>query len=448
MENKNDFQNELKVTSMKTQMKIHDLKWCRNRVKILRNKEQPIQRSENWFKSRNTIITASEAASCLTLSKKTCENYVNLYNINKFKYNDKISANSYESLNDYIIKKCKAFNGENVFFDNKYTIWGKKYEEVAVQLYKKLKNTQVYEFGLLKHPYLRWLGASPDGITSDGVMLEIKCPLSRKINEKYPPFGYYIQVQIQLQCALLYEADFLECEIKELNNIEEYLLADLPTQNTINCDQNNNGIKYKGIIIKKQKNSKHKSINNNPGTPRWGEVNVIDDLSKLNLDNLNEQNSLLNSEIIHQNDASLSNLEQENHTIINNLNNNDIDNNNIDNNNIDNNDIDNNDIDSEEYIYQDYIKYQLDPLEWVKTMTNDTQYTYDIIYYIIDKYNIINIKRDDEWFEHVKPELKKIHEQFRLYQLNPNEYNNFYTQIENIKNKKHNTTINNSICCL
>ena len=204
-------------------MKLKDnLSRLRNRVKTLLKKPQPVQRSPEWFANRNTLVTASEAASCLTTSKKVCERYANLYDISNFKYNDTKSANSYEKMNDYILKKCKAFYGEKVFFDSVYTLWGKKYEQIAVNLYKRKNNTDVYDFGLLKHPYLKWLGASPDGITPDGVMLEIKCPYSRKIKPNYVPFHYYIQVQIQLEVALLETADFMECEIKELDTLAEY----------------------------------------------------------------------------------------------------------------------------------------------------------------------------------------------------------------------------------
>jgi putative phage-type endonuclease len=206
-----------------TGMKLKDnLLRLRNRVKALLKKPQPVQRSPEWYANRNTLVTASEAASCLTTSKKVCERYANLYNITNFKYNDTKSANSYEKMNDYILKKCKAFYGEKVFFDSVYTLWGKKYEQIAVNLYKRMNNTDVYDFGLLKHPYLKWLGASPDGITPDGVMLEIKCPYSRKIKPNYVPFHYYIQVQIQLEVALLETADFMECEIKELDTLEDY----------------------------------------------------------------------------------------------------------------------------------------------------------------------------------------------------------------------------------
>ena len=204
-------------------MSNRDLKWYRNRVKVLLAKEQPVQRSPEWFRARNTRITASEAASCLYKSKSTCESYVNQFNIQNFKYKDTEQLNHYETREDYIIKKCAAFNGENVFKDSIYTLWGKKYEEVANRLYCQLNNTNVIEFGLVSHPRLKWLAASPDGITPDGIMLEIKCPKSRKIDETCIPIQYYIQTQIQMETCDLDFCDFFECEIDELETEQQFI---------------------------------------------------------------------------------------------------------------------------------------------------------------------------------------------------------------------------------
>lgn len=311
---------------------MKDIKWYKNRVKILQGKPQPAQKSKEWFEIRNNLITASEAASCLTMSERTCESYVKAFNIKKFKYNANKCANTYENKMDYLIKKSRASLGENVFIDSIYTLWGKKYEDVAVNLYKKLKNVQVYEFGLLLHPRLKWLGASPDGITENGVMLEIKCPYSRKIKDTEPPLHYYIQVQLQLETAMLDEADFLECEIKEFDTFEEYIQSDS---------------EHKGILLEKVDGS---------------------------------------------------------------------------------------------FIYQNSDQ---DPFLWAndQILVNTTLKIY---YFHIVKYNIINIKRDPEWFERVKPELKSVHVELKNYLKNPDKLQ----ELLNIKNKKHLNTIINSKCSI
>jgi putative phage-type endonuclease len=204
-----------------------DIKWLQNRVKILKKKPQPEQRTPAWYIQRQTRITASEAASCLFKSESVCKPYVNEFQLKNFKYKPSESINPYESKEDYIIKKCSAYFGEAVFKDTVFTLWGKKYEEVANRLYSKLYNTKVDEFGLISHSRVKWLAASPDGITPDGVMLEIKCPKSRKIDITAPPLYYWCQVQIQLEVCDLEECHFFECEIIEIEKEEEFLQLQL-----------------------------------------------------------------------------------------------------------------------------------------------------------------------------------------------------------------------------
>lgn len=200
-----------------------ELKKLRRKVKALQKKPQPPQRTPEWYNARNKRITASEAASCLFMSKPTCEAYVEEFSIKNFKYKDTEGLNHYEKREDYIIKKGAAFYGESVFKDSIYTLWGKKYEEVANILYCQLNNTTVIEFGLVPHSRLKWLAASPDGITPDGIMLEIKCPKSRKIDETRVPIHYWVQTQIQMEVVDLDFCDFLECEIEELGTEEEFI---------------------------------------------------------------------------------------------------------------------------------------------------------------------------------------------------------------------------------
>lgn len=244
--------SDIEIDSPAQQSTIRRL---RNRVKTLQKKPQPAQRSPEWYKLRNTRITASEVASCLFKTDKVCKNYIEEFNLTDFKIDPTKSVSHYDTREEYIIKKCRAFYGENVFLDSIYTLWGKKYEEVATRLYRKMFNTDVLEFGLLPHPRLSWLGASPDGITPDGVMLEIKCPFSRKI-DGIVPFHYWTQMQLQLEVCELERCDFLECEIKELESEEAFLKQ-------MNVQMNSDWCDFKGILINildEPKNSETKYI--------------------------------------------------------------------------------------------------------------------------------------------------------------------------------------------
>jgi len=231
------------------------IKKFRNRVKTLQKKPQPAQRSPEWYKLRNTRITASEVASCLFKTDEVCKDYIEEFNLTDFKIDPNKCVSHYDTREEYIIKKCRSFYGENVFSDSIYTLWGKKYEEIATRLYRKMFNTDVLEFGLLPHPRLSWVGASPDGITPDGVMLEIKCPFSRKI-DGIVPFHYWTQMQLQLEVCDLEKCDFLECEIKELCDQEAFIKQQ-------NIQENSNWHDFKGILINildEAKNSETKYI--------------------------------------------------------------------------------------------------------------------------------------------------------------------------------------------
>jgi len=208
--------------------------------KVLRlfNLPQPPQRSKEWFVQRNRQITASEVASCLFLKKEVINVYNETFPKAILKENPLKGANSYESLDEYIKKKCNVYYSSNYepFKDTIYTLHGKLYEPIAARFYSINKKTKINDFGLITHSKLKWLAASPDGITDDGVMLEIKCPLSRKINTEGIPFGYWLQTQIQMEVCDLDECDFLECEIAEISQ-QDFLESEdsLIDQGLVGC---------------------------------------------------------------------------------------------------------------------------------------------------------------------------------------------------------------------
>lgn len=188
------------------------------RVFELKQREQYEQRTQRWYEVRETLITASSASSLLIRDKKTCENYVKEYKLDDiFDYNNKC-CNPYSSEKQFMIDKCKM----GTFTGNVATYWGQKYEPVVTDLYSVLSKKNVLEFGLLIHPEHKFLGASPDGITPDGIMIEIKCPFRRKITG-IPPLYYYIQVQLQLEVCNLEHCDFVEYTFMEFLSKEEFM---------------------------------------------------------------------------------------------------------------------------------------------------------------------------------------------------------------------------------
>ena len=209
------------------------------KIKTLQNKPQPEQRTEPWYAARETRVTASEAANCLMLDETSCKEYVEYYNLKNFKYKPNSCANAYSDLNTYMIEKTHKFYLRKkgiipAYMSTPATRWGSMFEEEAIRLYTLLTGDPVHEFGLITHSRLSWLAASPDGITPSGVMLEIKCPKSRKVTG-VPPFHYFVQCQIQLECCNLDMCHFLECEMEQFETEEEWRISTSP----------------KGLIVKK-----------------------------------------------------------------------------------------------------------------------------------------------------------------------------------------------------
>lgn len=163
----------------------------------------PAQRSPEWYVQRDGKITASDAGVV-------------------------IGENKYEQPYRMIVKKTRE-----TFQNNEATYHGKKYEDIAKLIYEYRVNVRVKEFGMVEHPTVKCIGASPDGIVTpyknDGIhltnlvgrMLEIKVPLRRQICKQGEvkgeicPIYYWDQVQLQMECCDLDECDFWQCTICE-----------------------------------------------------------------------------------------------------------------------------------------------------------------------------------------------------------------------------------------
>ena len=186
--------------------------YLKNQVIAIKNIFQPEQKSKEWYEMRSNMLTASDWGTVL-------------------------GENHYSNSNEVLKKKC----GDSTFITNAAMEWGNKYESVAVLIYEHRNNVKVLEFGCLRHPSISFLGASPDGITEDGVMLEIKCPSTRKITG-VPPSYYWCQVQGQLEVCELDRCDFLECSIKEYSDENEYLSDNFEGNYFLNKYGNEKGI--------------------------------------------------------------------------------------------------------------------------------------------------------------------------------------------------------------
>jgi putative phage-type endonuclease len=205
-------------------------------IQELRDIPQPVQRTDEWYKFRWNLITASNAWKAFE---------------------------SQSAVNQLIYEKCQPLktseddsNGDKIKMVNTNTPlhWGQKYEPLSVLLYEQKYGAKVEDFGCIQHPKYNFIGASPDGIvinkSSDrfGRMLEIKNVVSREING-IPKKEYWVQMQLQMEVCDLNECDFLETKFVEYPDRHSY---EADTKNDGKCI-NDITISYdgkqKGIII-------------------------------------------------------------------------------------------------------------------------------------------------------------------------------------------------------
>nr|QOI90481.1 putative protein R354 [Pyramimonas orientalis virus] len=211
----------LDITETTVMERIEKVNKYRDILNDLLTLPQVEQRSEEWHNIRKNLITASDFAQALGKGK-------------------------FGTKGQFYKNKC-GYEVNNIDMSMPALKWGVRYEEVANMFYKLKMNVGVHEFGILKHPTIDFVGASPDGISDMGVMLEIKCPWKRKRTDTIPE-QYYYQIQGQLEVCDLEECDYLECYISEYDSRD-----DMKTDSTR---------QYKGVIYEMDDGSfKHGSLN-------------------------------------------------------------------------------------------------------------------------------------------------------------------------------------------
>jgi putative phage-type endonuclease len=169
----------------------------------LKQLKLPEQRSEEWYKIRENLLTASSLA-------------------------DALGKGHFQTRDGLLLAKTSEQKDTFSKASRDIMQWGVKYEEVATMFYEHLNNLKIVEFGLIPHPKLSVFGASPDGITDidspSGLvsrMLEIKCPPKREFTKEVPKH-YWMQMQGQLEVCDLEECDFLQVKLEEYNDQSDY----------------------------------------------------------------------------------------------------------------------------------------------------------------------------------------------------------------------------------
>jgi len=197
-------------------------------IDYLKNVDQPEQRTDEWYKFRYNMITASNAWKLLD-SDSYVRNFIN----------EKSKPLCVEKYNNYNI--------------NSPLYWGVLYEPLSILIYEHRNNTIIHDFGCIKDSTYDFIGASPDGINVKkdsplyGRMLEIKNIVNRDITG-IPKKEYWIQMQMQMNVCNLKECDFLETKFTEYDNLEEF-----NNDGTFTYSSDN---KLKGIILSFLKDNK------------------------------------------------------------------------------------------------------------------------------------------------------------------------------------------------
>ena len=181
-----------------------DINYIDNRIEIINNyrlkldylKSLPYieQRTNEWFELRKNCLTASDLF-------------------------EGISKN-----NNILAKKKAGVYIDNTDFTSIPALkWGTMFEDMATRIYSENNNNiSIHEFGIINNKNIEHFGASPDGISDLGIMIEIKCPYSRKLKKDYIPEKYYYQIQGQLAVCELKECDYVECYFETFDNYEDY----------------------------------------------------------------------------------------------------------------------------------------------------------------------------------------------------------------------------------
>ena len=175
-----------------------------NRVKLLKHNKILLDKllqypyieqcTDKWYEIRKTCLTASDLGEALSKN------------------------------NNLLAKKKAGVYIDNTNFQSVPPLkWGNMFEDMAIRCYKQINNNiKIHKFGIIQNKMIEHFGASPDGITDLGIMVEIKCPFSRQIKKDFIPEKYYYQMQGQLAVCNLTECDYVECDFKTFDNDDEF----------------------------------------------------------------------------------------------------------------------------------------------------------------------------------------------------------------------------------
>lgn len=160
------------------------------------------QRTAEWYAQGKQVLTASEFATLLKTPRAVSQLVLSK------------ATGAAGTAEPAPTNRLACLTCEMGPFD-----WGIRFEPVVKQVLEA-EGITIAESGRLLHPSNPNLAASPDGIivaATDpqrlGRLIEIKCPISRKVGEEIP-FDYWCQMQIQMEVTGIGECEYVEVKIQ------------------------------------------------------------------------------------------------------------------------------------------------------------------------------------------------------------------------------------------
>ena len=153
--------------------------------------EELVQGSEEWFKARLGVITASRLGDVMRKTKW-----------GESTYKERLRL-------ELAIERITGKSASNVVM-NQAMRDGVEREPDARTLFEAITGKEVALCGSFDHPTIPNTSASPDGLVRDeSAVLEIKCPMAsthaKNLMSDTMPKNYIYQVQHQIQCT---ESDY------------------------------------------------------------------------------------------------------------------------------------------------------------------------------------------------------------------------------------------------
>lgn len=198
------------------------------------------QRTLEWYLTRHSMLTASIAYDVMNvdLAKKRGMSVIR----------GKLTLP--QGIQDENIDSPTAKQSKIPSKPDAPHVRGTRYEPIIRNLYSKLnEDVPISEYECIPHQQYSYIGASPDGIITDGPskgkMIEIKCPQPHSAYKDGTTVReeYWHQIQVQLNVCDLEECDYVRAIVYDSPTISGVLeiMKQQQEQRILNCNGHGHG---------------------------------------------------------------------------------------------------------------------------------------------------------------------------------------------------------------